>query len=70
MIVQTWRASDWNKSDRDSTFILLFEQNGKDGIINMVHANVPDKEIEGIKKGWNNYYWKSWKKYFAAMKKK
>src|SRR5882724_2138951 len=50
LIVQSWRASDWNNSDPDSTFILLFEQNGKDGIINMVHANVPDKEFEGIKK--------------------
>jgi len=65
LIVQSWRASDWNKSDPDSTFILLFEQKGSDGIINMVHANVPDKEFEGIKKGWNDYYWKPWKKYFA-----
>ncbi|MFI5187286.1 MAG: SRPBCC domain-containing protein [Chitinophagales bacterium] len=65
LIVQSWRASDWNKSDPDSTFILLFEQKGNDGIINMVHANVPDKEVEGIRKGWNDYYWKPWKKYFT-----
>ena len=70
LIVQSWRASDWSKSDPDSTFILLFEQNGKDGIINMVHANVPDKEFEGIKKGWNDYYWRPWKKYFSSGGKK
>jgi len=69
LIVQSWRASDWNKSDPDSTFILLFEQQGKHGIINMVHANVPDKHAAGIKKGWNDYYWKPWKKYFAEKQK-
>jgi len=65
LIVQSWRAEDWNKSDLDSTFILLFEQQGNDGIVNMVHANVPDKHFEGIKKGWGDFYWKPWKKYFA-----
>jgi activator of HSP90 ATPase len=68
LIVQSWRGSDWNKSDIDSTFILSFEQNGKDGIVNMVHANVPDNQYAGIKDGWNTYYWKPWKKYFASKK--
>jgi activator of HSP90 ATPase len=63
--VQSWRAEDWNKSDLDSTFILLFEKQGNDGIVNMVHANVPDKHFEGVKKGWDDFYWKPWKKYFA-----
>lgn len=70
LIVQSWRASDWISSDVDSTFILVFEQRGNDGIINMVHANVPDKHSAGIKKGWDDYYWKPWKKYFAQRTKK
>ena len=70
LIVQSWRASDWGKSDIDSTFILCFEQRGKDGIVYMTHANVPDKQFEGIKRGWNDYYWKPWKKYFAEKRKK
>ena len=65
LIVQSWRAVDWNKSDPDSTFIFLFEKNGSHGIINMVHANVPDRKYENLKKSWNDYYWKSWKVYFA-----
>ncbi|HEV8286223.1 MAG TPA: SRPBCC domain-containing protein [Chitinophagaceae bacterium] len=65
LIVQSWRAEDWNKSDLDSTFVLLFEQQGNDGIVNMVHANVPDKHFEDIKKGWGDFYWKPWKKYFT-----
>lgn len=70
LIVQSWRASDWSKSDIDSTFILFFEQRGNDGVIYMAHANVPDKHLAGIKKGWNDYYWKPWKKYFEKTRKK
>lgn len=61
LIVQSWRAADWIDSDLDSTFILWFEEKGKDAILNMVHANVPDKHAEGIKKGWNTFYWDNWK---------
>jgi len=32
-------------------------------------ANVPDKEFEGIKKGWNDYYWKTWKNIFHLAEK-
>lgn len=70
LIVQSWRASDWARTDPDSTFILLFEQQGNDGVVNMVHANVPDKEFEGLKKGWHDFYWTPWKKYFTEKRKK
>jgi activator of HSP90 ATPase len=68
LIVQSWRASDWKKSDADSTFILYFDQQEDDAVINMVHANIPDSQYEGIKKGWDDYYWKPWKKYLAVKK--
>ena len=29
MIVQTWKAADWDKDEQDSIFILTFEQQGK-----------------------------------------
>jgi len=69
-IVQSWRASDWSKSDVDSTFILLLEQMGNNSIITMVHANVLDRHFAGVKEGWDDYYWKPWKKYFAEKTKK
>ena len=64
LIVQTWRASDWSKSDLDSTFILAFEQRGNDGIVNMTHANVPDRHVAGIRKGWDDYYLEAMEKIF------
>lgn len=66
LIVQSWRASDWGKAELDSTFILRFEQVGKDGVITMVHANIPDKHVKSIKDGWNKFYWHPWKEYLAG----
>jgi activator of HSP90 ATPase len=66
LIVQSWRSVDFTKDDMDSTFIMLFEQKGKDAIINMTHTNIPDKEVDGIKKGWPQYYWTPMKAYLAA----
>jgi hypothetical protein len=34
----------------------------------MIHANVPEEEAEGIKKGWFDYYWKPWRNYIKKMK--
>ena len=66
MIVQSWRSGDFKHGDLDSTFILQFEGKGKDTTVHMVHANVPDHAFAGIKKGWNDYYWKPWKKYLNS----
>lgn len=66
MIVQTWKAADWDQQEQDSIFILTFEQRGKDAVLNMVHANLPDKHAESIKKGWTIYYWNPWKAYLSG----
>jgi activator of HSP90 ATPase len=66
LIVQSWRINDWDTNDIDSTFILSFEQKGKDAILNMVHANIPDKHAKHIDKGWKDYYWTPWKKHLAG----
>jgi len=68
LIIQSWYASDWEDREVNSTFILLFEQNGKDTIIFMTHANIPDKEADDIKQGWTEYYWKPWKKYLSEIR--
>ncbi|MFZ1979541.1 MAG: SRPBCC domain-containing protein [Bacteroidota bacterium] len=66
LIVQTWRAQDWSDSDLDSTFILSMEQRGKDVVLQVVHANVPDKQVKGIDKGWHAFYWEPWKKFLSG----
>ncbi len=61
LIVQSWRADDWDDEAIDSTFIIKLESKGKDVVLKMTHANVPEKQAQGLKKGWNDFYWKPWK---------
>jgi uncharacterized protein YndB with AHSA1/START domain len=63
LIVQSWRASHWKKSDLDSTLVLSFRPDPKGGRIHLVHVNVPDHDYEGVKEGWRIYYWKPWRDY-------
>ncbi len=65
-IVQTWRGSNWNKSDADSTFIINLERKGKDVVLHAIHANVPDKHAGHLSKGWHDHYWNPWKQYVAG----
>jgi len=56
LIVQTWRAQDWNKDDLDSTFIIALQPKGNDVVLQVVHANVPDEQAKEIDKGWYEFY--------------
>jgi activator of HSP90 ATPase len=67
MIVQSWRSSEFKSSDLDSIFILQFEKKGNDALVHMVHANVPDHQYAQVKGGWNDFYWKPWKKYLSPL---
>jgi activator of HSP90 ATPase len=68
LIVQTWRANDWKKSDLDSIFMLHLEEKGKDTVLNMVHTNLPDNQAKNIKSGWTDFYWTPWKAYLSGKK--
>jgi len=68
MIVQTWRGSNWKKSEGDSILILTFNKVSGGGRINLVHANVPDRDYAGINRGWNKYYWKPWRAYLRRLR--
>ena len=62
LIVQSWRASNWKKGDLDSTLVLVFSRVPGGGRISMTHVNVPDANAASIARGWDEYYWKPWKK--------
>ncbi|HXC05079.1 MAG TPA: SRPBCC domain-containing protein [Bacteroidia bacterium] len=66
LIVQTWRGSDWEEQDADSVFLIRLEKKGKDTVLHVVHAQVPDNQVKDIAEGWQTYYWKPWKKMLGA----
>lgn len=66
MIAQTWRGQDWNREDMDSILVLTFIQvDDHTTQLEMVHANVPEEQADGIRKSWHEHYWKPWKRYIA-----
>lgn len=68
LIVHSFIGLDWKKNDIDSILILHFSQHGKDAIIDMTHANIPDNQASDISKGWREFYWTPWKKYLISGK--
>ena len=68
LIVQTWRSMGWKKGDLDSMLILRFSSMGRNGRIDLVHANVPDHDYHGVNSGWKKYYWRPWRKYLASRR--
>jgi activator of HSP90 ATPase len=68
MIVQSWRGSDWKKSDPDSILILTFAKARGGARLQLVHANVPDRHRAGCRRGWGKYYWQPWKQYLRKAR--
>ncbi len=63
LIVQFWRSVAFKPDDPDSTLILCFTAQGTEGRIDLVHLDVPDQDFDGVKKGWEAFYWTPWRRY-------
>jgi activator of HSP90 ATPase len=63
MIVQTWRAKHWKRTDLDSILALKFSKIQDGTQIDLVHVNVPEHDHAGVSQGWEKYYWKPWRDY-------
>ena len=56
LVVQSWRSVSFKESDPDSTLILQFSDHEQGGLVDLIHLDVPDHDVEGVTKGWDNYY--------------
>ena len=63
LIVQSWRSVAFKPENPDSTLILMFTPEGRQGRIDMVHLDVPDHDLQGVKEGWVKHYWTPWREY-------
>ena len=70
MIVQTWRSTAWKEADLDSILVVCFEKYYTGAAVHLTHVRVPPYDRKGVTQGWVNYYWKPWKEYFKARKRK
>lgn len=65
LIVQSWRSTNFGEGDPDSTLILAFVPEGGNGRIDLIHIDVPERDYQGVRDGWEKYYWTPWKRYLA-----
>lgn len=65
LIVQSWRSVNFLEGDPDSTLILAFVPEGKNGRIDLIHIDVPEQDYQGVSEGWEKYYWAPWKRHLA-----
>jgi uncharacterized protein YndB with AHSA1/START domain len=65
LIVQAWRSTNFGKRDIDSTLVLTFLPRGKGGRIELIHANVSERDLAGVSEGWSKYYFLPWRAYLA-----
>ena len=63
LIVQSWRAKHWKRTDLDSILVLTFSRTRGGARIDLVHVNVPEHDHDGVTRGWESYYWKPWQVY-------
>lgn len=68
LVVQSWRASDWTADDPDSILVLAFSATTKGARVDLVHANVPDRERDALDQGWHDNYWEPWRTYLAKRR--
>ena len=66
LIVQSWRSTVFHIDDQDSTVILSFTPEGREGRIDLVHLDVPEHDYMGVTEGWEKYYWTPWRRYLQS----
>jgi activator of HSP90 ATPase len=66
LVVQSWRSLHFNQDDPDSTLVLAFVPEGKNGRIDLVHIDVPEHDYNGVTQGWQTHYWEPWRRYLAG----
>jgi uncharacterized protein YndB with AHSA1/START domain len=70
LIVQSWRSTQFDRRDLDSTLVLSFRPAEGGGRIELTQVNVSDGDFAGVSQGWSTYYWTPWREYLARTSKK
>lgn len=70
-IVQEWRdnGSDWPENYY-STITLAFKKKNNQTELTFSQTGIPEEHVKDIENGWEDFYWKPMKTYFAAKNNK
>jgi len=65
-IVQSWRTTDFDPDDPDSTLEVLLQKAKGGTKVTLVHTNIPAGHGEEYRKGWIDFYFRPMKEHFAS----
>ena len=64
-IVQAWRTSEFSDDAPDSVVEILLEEFPGGTKVTISHSNMPEDQVDSYRQGWDDYYFKPMKSYFA-----
>jgi activator of HSP90 ATPase len=65
-ILQSWRTTDFEKDESDSSLEVLFAKAAGGTQVTIVHTKIPAGHGAEYRKGWIDFYFKPMKEYFAS----
>jgi activator of HSP90 ATPase len=69
-IVQEWSTTDWPDHFPPSRLELTFKKTKSGTEISMIHSNIPADQADELAEGWDEFYWRPLKEYFAKQTRK
>ena len=67
-ILQEWVTTEWPKGYPPSKLELTLKRVKSGTELVMIHSSVPEEQADDLAEGWNEFYWKPLKEYFARNK--
>jgi activator of HSP90 ATPase len=64
-ILQAWRTSEFPEDAPDSRVEIIFEEASTGTKITLAHSNMPEDQADDYRQGWEDFYFKPMKEYFA-----
>ncbi|HCI86786.1 MAG TPA: hypothetical protein DHV68_08075 [Dehalococcoidia bacterium] len=64
-ILQSWRTSEYDSTDPDSSLELVFEPITNSTSLTQTHSNLPDGQADYYESGWQDFYFNPMLEYFS-----
>jgi activator of HSP90 ATPase len=68
-ILQTWRTSEFEGTDPDSSVEITLEEMPDGTLLTLKHWNIPDGQAEGYESSWQDFYFTPMQEYFLNQSK-
>ncbi|MBN4064215.1 SRPBCC domain-containing protein [Dehalococcoides mccartyi] len=65
-ILQTWRTTEFDDEDPDSSVELIFEAIPTGTRLTLNHWNIPTDQADGYETGWQDFYFSPMLEYFSG----